>query len=168
MARSRGFTLIELLVVIAIIGVLSSVVLASLSTARLRANDARRLSDMHALVTALEMYANDHGGLYPPDPPKEQPNTGPCDGDGVSLGDSATGDDCVDEFTVLTPYIKTLPADPEYANTDNNYQYCTADNGVTYGLIMRSDLLVPNNWCRPQVPFILSPKCPYNAFPMCQ
>lgn len=63
-SRSRGFTLIELLVVIAIIGILSSVVLASLSTARAKANDAKRVSEIHAIRTALEMYANDNGN-YP-------------------------------------------------------------------------------------------------------
>jgi len=52
----RGFTLIELLVVIAIIGVLSSVVLASLSTARAKSRDSRRISDIEQIRLSLELF----------------------------------------------------------------------------------------------------------------
>lgn len=52
----KGFTLIELLVVIAIIGILSSVVLASLNSARQKSRDARRIGDIKQLQLALEMY----------------------------------------------------------------------------------------------------------------
>ena len=52
----RGFTLIELLVVIAIIGVLASIVLASLNTARKKSRDTRRVADMNQVKLALELY----------------------------------------------------------------------------------------------------------------
>lgn len=55
-SKTRGFTLIELLVVIAIIGLLSSVVLASLNGARKKGRDARRLADLKQLQVAMELY----------------------------------------------------------------------------------------------------------------
>jgi prepilin-type N-terminal cleavage/methylation domain-containing protein len=60
--KSRGFTLIELLVVIAIIGILSSVVLASLNSARQKSRDARRIGDIKQLQLALEMYYDSNNG----------------------------------------------------------------------------------------------------------
>ncbi len=60
-----GFTLIELLVVIAIIGILASVVLASLNSARKKSRDARRLADIKQLQVALELYFDAHSGNYP-------------------------------------------------------------------------------------------------------
>ena len=53
--KNQGFTLIELLVVIAIIGVLASVVLASLNTARKKSRDARRIADIKQIQLALEL-----------------------------------------------------------------------------------------------------------------
>jgi prepilin-type N-terminal cleavage/methylation domain-containing protein len=64
MKKHAGFTLIELLVVIAIIGILSSVVLASLNSARTKARDAKRISDIKQLQLALELYY-DVNGEYP-------------------------------------------------------------------------------------------------------
>lgn len=57
----RGFTLIELLVVIAIIALLSSVVLASLSQARAKARDAKRVADMKNIYQALQIYQDRYG-----------------------------------------------------------------------------------------------------------
>lgn len=56
-----GFTLIELLVVIAIIGILSSVVLASLSGARENARETAAQSDLQSIQTAIHMMLNDTG-----------------------------------------------------------------------------------------------------------
>jgi len=62
--RIKGFTLIELLVVIAIIGLLASVVLASLETVKAKSRDARRISDLKQVKIALE-YFYQQTGRYP-------------------------------------------------------------------------------------------------------
>ncbi len=62
--QQRGFTLIELLVVISIIGLLSSVVLSSLNSARIKARDSIRKQHLVQLRTALEIYYNQNGS-YP-------------------------------------------------------------------------------------------------------
>jgi prepilin-type N-terminal cleavage/methylation domain-containing protein len=60
---TKGFTLIELLVVIAIIGILASIVLVSLNSARNKGKDARIISDVQQLRTAFESGYN--GSYYP-------------------------------------------------------------------------------------------------------
>lgn len=52
----KGFTLIELLVVIAIIGTLSSVVIATTNSARIKGRDANRISSVRQIRYALELY----------------------------------------------------------------------------------------------------------------
>ncbi len=63
--RVLGFTLIELLVVIAIIGLLSTLSIVALNTARAKARDTRRQTDVREIQVALEMYYSDLN-QYPP------------------------------------------------------------------------------------------------------
>ena len=58
--RKEGFTLVELLVVMAIIAILSSAVIAYLSSTRAKGRDARRLSDINEISKALALYESNH------------------------------------------------------------------------------------------------------------
>lgn len=94
----RGFTLIELLVVIAIIGILSSVVLASLNSARLKARDVKRIQDVRQLKIALELYYTENG-FYP------------------SVGTDGGGYNVSTLSTPLLPYISNIALDPGYGRS---------------------------------------------------
>jgi len=118
---SRGFTLIELLVVIAIIGILSSVVLASLNTARKKGRDARRISDLKQIQLALELYYDSSDdGSYP----------------------AGTMEDLEGE---LNPdYISVIPEDPgsgdyEYLAIDTGGASCTGTE-VCSSYVLRAEL----------------------------
>ncbi len=66
-ANSRsfaGFTLIELLTVIAIIGLLASIVIVGLDTARAKSRDGKRIADIKQLQLSLELFFDANGG-YP-------------------------------------------------------------------------------------------------------
>ena len=71
--KQKGFTLIELLVVIAIIGILSSVVLASLNSARVKARDTTIKQQVREYATMLELEWTEIGSLqnHQPDAQKE-------------------------------------------------------------------------------------------------
>ena len=62
--KARGFTLIELLVVIAIIGILSSIVLASLNTARTKSRDATRVSTLTEIGKAIALNDTDPAATF--------------------------------------------------------------------------------------------------------
>ena len=59
--HNKGFTLIELLVVVAIIGILSSVVLSSLNSARKKAKDAAIKEEISQLANLMALNYNDYG-----------------------------------------------------------------------------------------------------------
>ena len=121
--HNQGFTLIELLVVIAIIGVLSSVVLASLNSARAKSRDAKRLSDLRQIQNALELHFTDKG-YYP--------NTG---GSG-SYRSECYGSAPEDVIPGLVPtYISSLPADPTMDKVADTSCYLYTSDGTDYALL---------------------------------
>ena len=79
----KGFTLIELLVVIAIIGILASVVLASLNSARDSGQDAANKSNINNMRAQAELFY-DGAGNY----------TNVCDDDTISQAISNAGGSC--------------------------------------------------------------------------
>jgi len=135
--KSKGFTLIELLVVIAIIGVLASIVLASVSTARAKARDAKRISEIRQIETALQMYHNDNG-RYPPIAHGLGFDT-TCGGSAtlpLIVGCGHCQRWCALE-TALAPYIKKLPRDPlGTAQATYYYAYSSNSNDQMYGLMV--------------------------------
>lgn len=126
MNKQRGFTLIELLVVIAIIGILSSVVLASLNGARKKGRDARRISDLKQIQLALEMYYDSNSSEYP------------------------------DTLSLLAPtYISQVPTDPSgggacsgaycYDNLTNAAGTCSVSGGVCSNYVIGATLEDPTS-----------------------
>lgn len=117
--KSKGFTLIELLVVIAIIGVLSSIVMASLNTARAKSRDAKRIVDLKQLQVALEFYFNDN---------REYPSTSNSYfGDGPSYGNKTTSGPDGWIPNLAPDYISVLPLDPRPIGNIGRYVYRSAD-----------------------------------------
>lgn len=116
--NKKGFTLIELLVVIAIIGLLSTLAVVALSSARTKSRDAKRLSDLKQVQTALELYFTDNNG-YP-------------SGSSATLG--STNYKCLNSsgFGVVgcsSPYMGSVPSDPR----SGTYSYTSAAS-TTYAI----------------------------------
>lgn len=131
--RKQGFTLIELLVVIAIIGILASVVLASLNSAREKARDASRAAQVQEFAKALEIYFLDNGSY-----PCSQSG---CSSSGVTNLRNSSGPGAE---LVSGGYISTIPEDPVYSSSvscngsGSGYCYCST-GGDSYVLTVNTE-----------------------------
>ena len=108
--NKKGFTLIELLVVIAIIGLLSTMAVVALNNARTKSRDAKRVSDVKQIQTALEMYFTDQND-YP-------------GGAAAATSDLALG-------TLVTEgFFAALPVNPTPNGTGYTYRPCAVTGGT--------------------------------------
>jgi len=149
-----GFTLIELLVVISIIGILSSLAVVSLNSARNKARDALRKADMTQMRTALNLYYDEN---------IKYPICGAWDDGAADFGATVqAGSNCYNTTlsAALTsgtkPYFGQMPKDPR--NPANNptvdatyiYRYVAKADGSEYALVYRiegeADLQVIRGW----------------------
>lgn len=164
----KGFTLIELLVVIAIIGLLSSVVLASLNSARMKARDAKRKGDLHSIQTALALYYNTYG-YYPSSKPQTS-----CGGTNVWASSNGTcGGQWLTTDANFYQFMPSVPVDPlnqgvnaSGGDGNNVYSYYPSlTNSQDYELLTQLESsgdsarcatreafyhnAPPNTWCAP-------------------
>lgn len=113
--KHKGFTLIELLVVIGIIAMLIAFAIPNFLSARQRASDSRKKSDMNQLKTALRLYYNDYnsyplnytgGGKINSVRGCGAAGNSNCDGSVCSTADFAAGGAGCDNI-----YMKRFPVD---------------------------------------------------------
>jgi prepilin-type N-terminal cleavage/methylation domain-containing protein len=105
MRKQKGFTLIELLVVIAIIGLLSTLAVVALNNARQKSRDAKRVSDIKQMQTALELYYTDNN-MY------------------------ASSTDSGKIASTTNTYMGAIPANPTPNGTNYVYLPCTGSGGT--------------------------------------
>jgi prepilin-type N-terminal cleavage/methylation domain-containing protein len=121
--NKRGFTLVELLVVIAIIGVLSTLAVVSLNNARKKSRDAKRVSDIKQVQTALELYFADQNGY----PSGTAVVLGGASGQAISAaGVTSTAG------ASGTTYMGQVPSNPTPGGGD--YTFTQTSAGVSYNI----------------------------------
>jgi len=116
-----AFTLVELLVVIAIISIIAVLGMVSLSNARMKSRDAKRVTDVKQVQVALEMFYNTNNRY----PTTDEWNAG------TIVSTSSSGE--VVYFLTSIP-AAPLPADGDCDIDSNAYAYTPTVNGEDYSI----------------------------------
>jgi prepilin-type N-terminal cleavage/methylation domain-containing protein len=147
--KRRAFTLVELLVVIAIIGLLSTVAVVSLGSARAKSRDTKRMADIRQINTAMLMYYNDNGAL-------PNPATLGCSGGDTwyCLGHGDAGScwqgnyhGCTALDNAMAPYMAKIPDDPLNDTAYDGDSYLYIWNGGNQILHWGLDEVANSNLC---------------------
>ncbi len=132
-SNKKGFTLIELLVVLLIIGLLATISVVALGTARAKGRDTRRLTDVKGIQNALELYFVDANGY-----PVVSSATTLGSGNAASLTNSGW-EDSTPAGTIM--YMVKVPANPTpngaayvYTSTDGTSACTTGSSCASYTL----------------------------------
>jgi prepilin-type N-terminal cleavage/methylation domain-containing protein/prepilin-type processing-associated H-X9-DG protein len=136
--RNGGFTLIELLVVIAVIGILASLLLPSLSTAKAKASSTACLNNFKQLHLAWQMCADDNGDQLPSN------LAAPTNGVWRSAPDSWIGDSNAREDTNTTRIENGAFFQGGYNRSVRLYQCPSDKTGHTRSYSMNANLGGPD------------------------
>lgn len=110
--KSKGFTLIEIILVIAIIGITAAFLIGNYASAKQRARDSQRKSDLNLVQAAMEQYKADYGNY-----PCFNTSASECSTDLTSSSLATEGWALISSMSQIqlpTKYITTLPIDPTY------------------------------------------------------
>ncbi len=122
--QRRGFSLIELVIVVVIIGIIGAIAVPRMSRGAKGASDSAVIANLTVLRNAMDLFATEHGGMYPigadlPDPLLQYSN---------AAGDDYTSTQ--DATHLYGPYLRAIPKLPVGANKGKADFVGTAPGGT--------------------------------------